>query len=140
MQLEQAQFPAGTMALCLTVGDFDGDDDVDIAVATDGIPSFDVYLHRGRGDGTFDPAVRMEIEHALQCPLVAGDFDGDEDDELWQGFPDFQILDALFDAPTTHDVQLPAGALLVEDFNHDGIDDIAGVAHEYPLSILLSNP
>lgn len=140
LQLEQAQFPAGTMTGCLAVGDFDGDDNVDIAVGSDGLSPYDVYLHRGLGDGTFDSPMRMDTEHLIECPLVAGDFDGDGDDELWKGYTEFQIVETPFDSPTTHDIQLPAGAVFVEDFNHDGIDDIAAVSHEYPFSILLSNP
>ena len=58
------------------VGDFDGDDFLDLVVADS---RQGVFLFQGDGDGTFKPETPLEI---LNGPLVIGDINGDSFDDL----------------------------------------------------------
>jgi hypothetical protein len=62
-----------------TVGDFDGDGSLDLAVATEGPPRTMVFINRK--DGRFEPAGSAEIP-ARPSAIVASDLDGDGDLDL----------------------------------------------------------
>jgi hypothetical protein len=59
--------------------DVDGDRDLDLVVASFG--SQDLSLWRNRGDGTFDPQVRLGLQHN-GINSAPGDYDGDGADDL----------------------------------------------------------
>ncbi len=158
---------SGTVAYRLATADFDGDGAIDIAAI-----GYDaVAMLRGRGDGTFDPPRLLELEADYVAAGdgwgtrigdgVAGDFDGDGDQELLLaagavGAPEppygnLIIVDDPLGAATLH--VLAAGAVItsltsdkiaVGDVNGDGVDDIAAMTRialgELGLFLLLSDP
>src|SRR6516162_6879564 len=67
-------FGAGTTPVSVTVGDFNGDGALDLAVANEN--SNDVSVLLGNGDGSFQPAQSFGVGIAPDSVAV-GDFDGD---------------------------------------------------------------
>ncbi len=131
-------YAAGTMPLYMAAGDFNGDGNVDLAVATD-VANSSVSILIGNGDGTFKPAVSYATDEDVYWVAV-GDFNGD-------GIPDLVIAgssltaenwglavligngDGTFQTPTTYFVEsgyMPL-TVAVADFNGDGIADIVAL-------------
>jgi len=71
----QTNFRAGRYPQFGTVGDFNGDNKPDLAVANWGSQDFSVVL--GRGDGTFETAVNFDLGTVLPGAVAAGDLNGD---------------------------------------------------------------
>ena len=68
----------------ITVGDFNGDGKLDIALAID-----QMYFYQGAGDGTFTSAVNIKVgSQSLLYESRVGDFNGD-------GKPDVAVSDGL---------------------------------------------
>src|SRR5713226_4898934 len=67
-------FQVGRYPVSIAVGDFNGDDILDLAVAN--FYSNDVSILLGRGDGTFRPARNFGVGGMPQSVTV-GDFNGD---------------------------------------------------------------
>ncbi len=68
----------------ITVGDFNGDGKLDIALAID-----KVYFYQGVGDGTFTSSVAIKVgTQSLLYEARVGDFNGD-------GKPDLAVMDGL---------------------------------------------
>jgi len=91
--------PGTSVVWALAVGDFDGDQHADIAVA-DGASSY-VYIVRGNGDGTFNPPSRY-ITGGSSEGLAIADFNGDGKPDL--AAPNFfsasVLLNIVADFPT----------------------------------------
>jgi cysteine-rich repeat protein len=111
----------------LAVGDFDGDDIVDLITAPP--TGSTLLLYVGDGDGTFAPP--LELPSALQRPtgLLAGDLDNDGRTDLlvfdqFEGLVEFRFqVDAL---ATGLSLSLPTFAArerLLVDVNGDGVLD-----------------
>ena len=67
---------------CVVTCDFDGDNNLDVAVANESSPEFgDVSVLRNLGDGTFAPQVRFQTAQSPRC-LVPLDIDSDGDLDL----------------------------------------------------------
>jgi hypothetical protein len=64
----------------VTAGDFDGDGDLDLAIAN--YSSFDVSILRNNGDATFAPAVNYYLGGVYAFFVTAGDLDSDGDLDL----------------------------------------------------------
>ena len=134
----------------IKVGDFNGDGNLDLAVANGGvIPSYDgagVSVLLGNGDGTFQSAVTYEA--GVHCyDLAVGDFNGDGKPDLavravW---PErFGVLlgngDGTFQAPAAYSPVGNPFSLAVGDFNGDGRLDLAlAIGPSGPVSVLLGN-
>jgi acetyl esterase/lipase len=132
----------GTAPGAITVGDFNGDGNPDLAVAN--VTSDSVSILLGKGDGTF--RVRTYQVGGQPTTIAVGDFNGD-------GIPDVitanryatvSVLSGQGDGTFAPSQDFWAGAdpvsLAIGDFNGDGKQDVA-VAQLYSsqVSILLNN-
>jgi hypothetical protein len=131
-------YAAGTMPLYIAAGDFNGDGNVDLAVATD-VNNSSVSILMGNGDGTFKAPVSYATGENVYWVAV-GDFNGD-------GIPDLVVSgssltaeywglavligngDGTFQTPTTYYYEsgyMPL-TVAVADFNGDGIADLVSL-------------
>lgn len=116
--------------------DFNGDNNLDIAVLDDANDSISVLL--GNGDGTFQTAVATQVA-ASPLAFAAGDFDGDGFDDLVTRHSAYSLSirfgggDGTFASPVN--VDLPYSGwwdnigLVTGDVNSDGFDDIVTSQH-----------
>jgi hypothetical protein len=72
-------YGAGDEPCSIAIGDLDGDDDVDLAVANSWSDTVSVFL--GNGDGTFQSAVDYGAGEGPES-IAIGDLDGDDDLDL----------------------------------------------------------
>ncbi len=130
----------GAFPSAIAVGDFDGDDDVDLATANTGDDTVSVAL--GDGSGGFGAATSSFVG-SQPAELLARDLDGD-------GALDLAVLnragnnvavllgagDGSFAAPVAHPVgPLPEG-LAAADFDGDGVTDLATIRGGVAVTIL----
>jgi hypothetical protein len=123
----------------LTVGDFNGDGKLDLALADEVGNEIEVFL--GNGDGTLqNPKVTTDSLNPFA--IVAGDFNRD-------GMLDLAIIngsdlslgifpgngDGTFQSPVNYPEGSGGDMLVVADFNGDGILDLAGPGN----GVLLGN-
>ncbi|MEW6278217.1 MAG: VCBS repeat-containing protein [Candidatus Eremiobacterota bacterium] len=125
----------------ISAGDADGDGRVDLLVSAD-----DFLVLRGRGDGSFLPAIASELGRGGVFAL--GDFDRDGRLDVMKGFG---IYGALF-APGRGDGTFGLGlepvpeslrAARFWDLNRDGRDDLAYLVPEalgHALTVRLAGP
>ena len=132
---DMVAYPVGKGPIWIAVGDFDGDGKPDLAVA-------DFYgedergrlsLLRGKGDGTFEPELKLAAGPA-PVAVVSADFDGD-------GRPDLAVAESgqgvgktvtvlrglggmKFAAPVEVWVPQSPNALAVGDMDGDGKPDL----------------
>jgi len=134
-------FAAGVEPDALTVGDFNGDHNLDIVVAnfnSDQTSStgfvYGVSLLLGNGNLTLRAATDYYVGIYTAEPIwtAIGDFNGD-------GLPDLAVANTFpatysvllakgkgaFQQPTTVTLSSPPGAVATADFNHDGKLDLA---------------
>src|SRR5262249_43909411 len=143
-------FGAGSNPSSVTVGDFNGDGALDLAVANQG--SNDVSVLLGNGDGSFQPA-RSFGAGSNPSSVTVGDFNGDGALDLAvanQGSNDVSVLlgngDGSFQPARSFGAGTYPRSVAVEDFNGDGVPDLA-VANsglDFPfdpgsVSVLLGN-
>ncbi len=112
-------------------GDFNGDGNLDVAVANQGSNTISILL--GDGDGTFQPAVTYEVGEEPSA-IVAGDFTGNGILDLavanWQDDTISVLLgngDGSFQPQVTYPVGSTPDAIFAGDFSGNGIDDLAVV-------------
>src|ERR1022692_1183963 len=139
-------YRVGAYPRSITIGDFNGDGKIDMAVAnsnaSDIIGSVSVLL--GNGDGTFQPAVNYGTGRG-PISVVVGDFNGDgrADLAVANGYSDYvSILLGNGDGTFQSAVNYPAGnaesSVVVGDFNGDGMADLV-VGAGFSLNVLLGN-
>jgi len=121
-------YPVGASPSGITLGDFNGDGKVDIAVANSG--SSNVSLLLANGDGTFQPAVNVS---AGQIPwaLVATDLNGDGRLDLAAADQAGSVVvllgrgDGTFQSPVSIRLDASPRSIVAADFNGDGKQDLA---------------
>jgi hypothetical protein len=139
-------FPAGA-----AVGDFNGDERLDVAVAGGGsttYPNSGLAVSLGKGDGTFTQASASPISLGQDLSaIVTGDFNGDGKLDLAitdaVGNEVFVLLgngDGTFQSPIAIPVGVTPSAIVAGDFNSDGKLDVA-VANtgDNTVTLLLGN-
>jgi hypothetical protein len=149
----------GPEAQSLTVGDFDADGQQDVATAD---PNTDlVSVLMGNGDGTFDPAVHLppgvvQPPSTLVQPIdiEVADFNGDGHQDIATGNrrpsdppidSSASVLlgrgDGAFEPAQEFLTARGTAALVVADFNEDGLPDLATANHESSnVTILMNDP
>jgi uncharacterized protein (TIGR03437 family) len=130
----------------LTLGDFNADGKIDVAVgdAGRGPDSSSISVLLGNGDGSFQPATMVDSGNIPQA-LVVGDFNGDGIVDLAiavAGTSRVFILpgngDGTFQSAANYDAAGPAMALVAEDFNGDGNTDLAAALDDGTVRVFLS--
>jgi hypothetical protein len=140
-------YPTSTGTVGLTLGDFNHDGNLDVAVSdeyTEGI--IDVYL--GNGDGTFRRAGTYDAGGGLSRMIVAADFTGDGNLDLAvanSSTNNVSVLygngDGTFQPAQTYAVGSGPDGIAVGDFNNDGAPDlVVGNSGSKTISLLLNEP
>ncbi|WP_242268897.1 VCBS repeat-containing protein [Bacillus cereus group sp. BfR-BA-01352] len=122
-------YMVGTHPVGITSGDFNGDGQLDLAVANN---SF-ISILLGAGNGTFLPAMNINIGDSPLIGILAADFNGDGilDLAVTNDEPGnvISILlgngDGTFQSPTNYATGTRPGQFVAADFNGDGILDLA---------------
>jgi hypothetical protein len=142
----------------ITAGDFNGDGNLDVAVATGPIspvllgtyggsdPGGGVTVLYGTGGGTYLPAVSV-LTGTPETAITTGDFNGDHKPDLAAAGSSnggsaqvFVNSNGSFLVPTSYKVGAGPAALAVADFNGDGKTDlIVADNRDNELSLLLGN-
>jgi hypothetical protein len=135
-------YPVGTSATGVAVGDFNGDGSPDLAVTNYGDNTVSILL--GNGDGTFGARQDFAAGSSPEGVAVA-DFNGD-------GSPDLAVADrgggvstllgngdGTFQAPVTYDAGMQPFDVAAADFNRDGSPDLAVADRGGGVSVLLGH-
>lgn len=122
-------YQAGNGPIAVTSEDFDGDGELDFAVANSGDNNISIRL--GVGDGTFGPAVEFAAG-SYPFSITSGDFNGDGKPDLAvsnAGGNDISVIlgkgDGSFDSPVNYSVGGDPYSVVTGDFNGDGKVDLA---------------
>src|ERR1700723_299846 len=134
----------GNAPLALSVGDFNGDGKLDLAVSNSNDATLTILL--GNGDGSFTPVPSLPATDITPFALAAGDFNGDGKLDLAVANFDSTTITILLgngEGTFTPAASLPAqgaNALAVGDFNGDGKLDLAAASRgEDTVTIYLGN-
>src|SRR5262249_44016356 len=143
---------AGRGAAGIVAADFDGDGNVDLAVANSQTGSIReqglVSVLLGNGDGTFQPHRDSMTGNLSPLDLVVGDFNRDDRFDLAvttnllpNGFGSISILlgngDGTFQRSNSYPTGRFAEKLIAGDFDGDGIVDLAQAQSGSNLMIVL---
>jgi uncharacterized repeat protein (TIGR01451 family) len=140
-------YTAGNGAGAVVVSDLDGDGNADIIVANSNDASLSILL--GKGDGTFQPAVRYSTNVANGGPsgLKVADVNGDGIPDVLVGEGNSNVVtlflgngNGAFQAPRQITVGNQPGDISVADINGDGLADlITGNYGDNTLTVMLGN-
>ena len=144
-------FETGPYTFSLAAGDFNADGTIDLAAANNGADFDDVSILLGNGDGTFAPAVALDVSNSYSWAIASGDLNADgkldllvTSDDGW-GTEYVSVMlgngDGSFATPITYDTYNgPFYAPTLADFNRDGKIDVAvGANQTNTVRIFLGN-
>ena len=126
---DESEHSVGSSLSSVTVGDFNGDGEMDLATAGNSSDTVSILL--GNGDGSFMEARDYSVG---SCPLAVavGDFNGDGRSDLAtanDGSNTVSVLLGNYDGTFTDRSDYSVGngpcSVTVGDFNGDGKDDLA---------------
>jgi Calx-beta domain/FG-GAP-like repeat len=124
----------------MAVGDFDGDGNADLAVASSEWTEYYVYsmieVFPGRGDGSFDPARAAFVsdQHAI-WGIAAGDVNGDGRSDLVLNGSEFSLLGNADGSFTGSDQSAFIPSPAPPDMNGDGTTDVVWIVYPPPLTL-----
>ena len=138
------RYTTGLKPVAVTLGDFNSDGKLDLAVADGGSENVNIFL--GNGDGTFQSALKSNTG-IVPVAVIAGDFNKDGKLDLAtanQHDNDVSILlgngDGSFQLAVSYSVGTSPSSVTEGDFNRDGNLDLAATNHDSNnVSILLGN-
>ncbi|MBJ6362888.1 FG-GAP-like repeat-containing protein [Paenibacillus sp. GCM10012307] len=120
----------GNNPIFAAVGDFDGDGNLDLAIANES-GAYKVSILSGSGDGKFQTTFNYEFD-GIPSSLAIGDFNGDEKLDVAvadRGGNQVSILhgagDGTFELNRTYAVGTSPSSIAAGDFNDDGKPDLA---------------
>ena len=147
----QVEYPLAWHADAVSLGDFNEDGNVDLAVANYNLDSHGstntISLLFGNGDGTFEPAQLLSLNDAYgPVQIAAGDFTGSGHlDMAIAAYGDSPFFytggrlaflkgngDGTFQDPQTYDSPVQLGSIVAGDFNHDGKLDVVAAGKDQP--------
>jgi hypothetical protein len=119
----------------LAIADFNNDGKLDIAVSNGRLGfSNSIGILIGKGDGTFNNVYTIADGYANPYAVVAGDFNGDGNQDLAvTNYDNSQVMMLLglgngeFSEPTYTGLSNPSTVLIAGDFNGDGKLDLAAL-------------
>jgi hypothetical protein len=138
-------FDAGNRPYSIAIGDFNRDDDPDLAVANEG-SSGNVSVLLGNGDGSFEAAVNHAAGDDPRSVAI-GDLNGDDHPDLAvanHGSNNVSVLlgngDGSFQSAVNYGAGLNPHSVAIGDLNGDGALDLslANLGSDY-VSVLLGN-
>jgi uncharacterized repeat protein (TIGR01451 family) len=125
-------YPAATQPWSVAMGDLDGDLDQDVVVVDNVTASAKVYVLRGNGNGTLQPAVGYDVGPSPEDVALA-DFDADGDLDVAVGVVGLPgavwVLrgngDGTLQAAVEYRRTTPITGVAASDFDRDGKLDLA---------------
>jgi len=133
-------YPVGTYPVGIVLGDFNGDQILDIAVLNSD-SSISILINNGQG--VFTPAASL-MAGASAVAIAAGDLNGDNKIDLAVAYGNSSNTgismflgngNGTFQPAVTLTTELFPNSLLIGDFNQDGIQDLA-VSHQLDTTFL----
>lgn len=120
----------GVDARGMALGDFDGDGTLDL-VANHAPGTWWLAVHKGNGNGTFQPGIVIPNSHLAIPNLFVRDADGDGDMDIYSGALNGRAKIFTNDGSANFTLTniepgngLQGGLLVVEDLNGDGTPDM----------------
>lgn len=142
-------FSAGQEPTDITTGDFNGDGNLDLAIANHGVKFLTVLLGNGKGQFSFAPGSPFSVESRPHPHgLAVADFNGDtRSDIAIDSWGENKVLlmfgkgDGTFQTGTKFEVgKMPYQRLRAADVNEDGNADIVTSNFEGPsMTVLMSD-
>ena len=97
--LNQTTYSVGSEPLDVAVGDFNGDNKLDVAVTSESDSTVNMLLNKGDNNGTFINESSYSVG-LIPCGIAVGDFNGDSSDDIVTGNSGDNTISVLISIPT----------------------------------------